>query len=101
VKIHCVSRENRDVLVRIHSNYGWVADGSVELYLHGSVEARSDSSVTVRASDGHTVTCSVPAGTNLSAFEVGTSVKMHCHKRDGEFRLAYLKSEHAVIELER
>jgi hypothetical protein len=66
-----------------------------------SLEARSDTSVTVRGSDGHTVTCSVPAGTNLSTFEVGTSVKAHCHKRDGQFRLAYIKSEHAVIELER
>jgi hypothetical protein len=40
-------------------------------------------------------------GTNLRAFEVGTSVKMHCHKRDGRFRLAYVKSEDAAIELER
>jgi hypothetical protein len=64
-------------------------------------EARSDTSVTVRSSDGHTVTCSVPAGTNLSLLEVGTSVKMHCHKRDGRFRLAYFRSEHAVMELER
>jgi hypothetical protein len=49
----------------------------------------------------HTVTCSVPAGTTLSVREVGTGVKRHCQMRDGRFRLAYLKSEHAVIELER
>ncbi|HEX7256246.1 MAG TPA: hypothetical protein VF236_09995 [Gaiellaceae bacterium] len=77
------------------------ADGSVKLYLHGTLDARSDTSVTVRANDGHTVTCQVPPGTDLNAFEVGATVKMHCHRRDGQFRLAYLKSEHAAIELER
>lgn len=77
------------------------ADGSVEVYLYGTLDAKTETSLTVRASDGETVTCEVPAGTDLSAFGVGTSVKMHCHKRDGLFRLAYLKSETAVIELER
>lgn len=77
------------------------ADGSVQLYLYGTLDAKSDASVTVRGSDGHTVTCQVPAGTDLTAFGVGTTVKMHCFRRDGQFRLAYLKSEHAVIELER
>lgn len=77
------------------------ADGSVELYLHGTLDGKTETSVTVRGSDGHTVTCSVPAGTDLSAFGVGISVKVNCHKRDGQFRLAYLKSEKAVIELER
>ncbi|MDF2752577.1 MAG: hypothetical protein K0S82_960 [Gaiellaceae bacterium] len=32
---------------------------------------------------------------------VGATVKKHSHRRDGQFRLAYLKSESAVIELER
>lgn len=77
------------------------ADGSVELYLYGTLDAKTETSVTVRGSDGHTVTCAVPAGTDLSAFGVGINVKAHCHKREGEFRLSYLKSEHAVIELER
>jgi hypothetical protein len=102
VSLTCRVDGGANTLLTVRSErYEVGADGSVELYHHGSIEARSDTSVTVRGSDGHTVTCSVPAGTNLSAFEVGTSVKMHCHKRDGEFRLAYLKSEHAVIELER
>jgi hypothetical protein len=102
VSLTCRVDSGVNTLLKVRSErYEVGADGSVQLYLHGSLEARSDSSVTVRASDGHTVTCSVPAGTNLSVFEVGTSVKMHCHKRDGQFRLAYLKSEHAVIELER
>lgn len=77
------------------------ADGSVEVYLHGTIDAKTETSVTVRGSDGHTVTCQVPPGADLTAFGVGATVKMHCHRRDGQFRLAYLKSESAVIELER
>lgn len=140
VSVHCGLRENRDVLIKIRSNYGWVtadfdlsffavgesvsltcrvdgevntllkawseryeveADGSVELYLYGTLDAKTETSITVRGSDGHTVTCQVPAGTDLNAFGIGATVKMHCHRRDGVFRLAYLKSERAVIELER
>jgi hypothetical protein len=75
------------------------ADGSVEVYLHGSVSATTDTSVSVTASDGAVVSCSVPAGTDLSKFPVGTSVKMHCHKIAGEFRLEYLKSDKDVLEI--
>jgi hypothetical protein len=32
---------------------------------------------------------------------VGATVKKYSHRRDGQFRLGYLKSESAVIELER
>jgi hypothetical protein len=77
------------------------ADGSVDVFLHGTLDAKTETSVTVRGSDGHTVTCQVPPGADLNAFGVGATVKMHCHRRDGQFRLAYLKSESAVIELER
>src|SRR5829696_5140475 len=38
---------------------------------------------------------------DLNTFRVGATVKMHSDRRDGQFRLAYLKSESAVIELER
>ena len=75
------------------------ADGSASVYLYGTVGAKTDTSVTVRASDNHLVTCSMPSGTNLNAFGVGTTVKIHCQKLGGEFRLAYLKSESAVIEI--
>ena len=85
----------------INDRYRVGADGSVEVYLHGSISAKTDTSVTVTGSDGHAVTCSVPAGTDLSAFAVGTTVKLHCHKVGGEFRLEYLKSEHAVVEIGR
>jgi hypothetical protein len=41
------------------------------------------------------------SGTDVSAFPIGTSVKLHCHKVGGEFQLEYLKSAHAVVEIER
>ncbi|MDP9491264.1 MAG: hypothetical protein M3P42_03555 [Actinomycetota bacterium] len=102
VSLTCRVDSGVNTLLRARSErYEVGADGSVELYLHGTLDAKTETSVTVRGSDGHTVTCQVPAGTDLSAFGVGISVKVHCHKRDGLFRLAYMKSESAVIELER
>jgi hypothetical protein len=62
---------------------------------------RTATSVSVTAADGAVVTCSVPGGTDLSQFPLGTSAKMHCHRIAAGFRLEYLKSEHAVIEIER
>jgi hypothetical protein len=100
--VHLTCRVDGGVntLLKVRSErYEVGADGSVQVYLHGTIDAKTAESVTVRASDGHTVTCSVPAGTNLGAFGVGTTVKMHCHKLDGQFRLEYLKSESAVIEI--
>lgn len=68
VKIHCVSRENRDVLVKIHSGYGWVkADGTGELRVHGAL-AKGDGTVSVRREDGMIVSCSVPSGVDLTLF---------------------------------
>ena len=61
---------------------------------------RTATSVSVTAADGSVVTCSVPGGTDLSQFPLGTSAKMHCRIAGG-FRLEYLKSEHDVIEIER
>jgi hypothetical protein len=93
--------ETNTLLEAMTDRYRVGSDGSVEVYLYGSVSAKTETSVTVTAGDGHAVTCSVPAGTDLAAFAVGTAVKMHCSKLGGEFRLEYLKSEHAVIEIER
>ncbi len=102
VSLTCRVDGGANTLLKARSErYEVGADGSVELYLHGTLDAKTETSVTVRGSDGHTVTCQVPAGTDLSAFGVGVSVKVHCHKRDGLFRLAYLKSGSSVIELER
>jgi hypothetical protein len=102
VSLTCRVDGGVNTLLKVRSErYEVGADGSVSVYLYGTLDAKTETSVTVRGSDGHTVTCEVPAGTDLSAFGVGLSVKAYCHKRDGLFRLAYLKSEHAVIELER
>ena len=67
----------------------------------GPAQSLRPSGREVRDEESTTVTCAVPAGTDLSAFGTGASVKAYCDKRDGEFRLAYLESERAVIELER
>ena len=77
------------------------ADGSVEVYIYGAVSATAETSVSVTATDGAVVSSSVPAGRDLSKFAAGTNVKMQCHKIAGEFRLEYLKSEHAVLEIGR
>ena len=49
----------------------------------------------------HTVTCRLAAGTDLNVFGVWRYREHPQHGRDGQFRLAYLESESAVIELER
>jgi hypothetical protein len=102
VKMTCRVDGGANTLLAMESErYSVGADGSVELYLHGSVSATSATSVSVTATDSTTVSCSVPSGTDLSKFPVGTNVKMHCHRIAGEFRLEYLKSEHAVLEIGR
>ena len=75
------------------------ADGSVELFSYGTLTATSDNSLTVTASDASTFTCTFPAGLDLSNFPVGTQVKLHCQLLGGAFRLAYMKSESAVVEV--
>jgi hypothetical protein len=102
VSMSCRADGEARALLRVESERYLVgADGSVEVTLQGVLSAKSDTSVSVTASDAAVVSCSIPAGTNLSAFPVGTSVKMHCHRLGGEFRLEYLKSEHAVLEIGR
>jgi hypothetical protein len=91
-----------NTLLNIESErYSVGADGSVEVSIYGLVSATTATSVSVAAADGAVVTCSVSQGTDLSKFPVGTTVKMHCHRIAGDFRLVYLKSEHAVIEIGR
>jgi hypothetical protein len=94
-------RGHEQLLSLASERYTVGADGSVEVYVYGAVSATTETSVSVTAGDGAVVSCSVPAGTDLSKFPVGTNVKMHCHRIGGEFRLEYLKSEHAVIEIGR
>jgi hypothetical protein len=56
-------------------------------------------SLTVRSQDGTDFTCDVRPGLDLSAFPVGTQVKLRCHRLDGKFRLGFIKSEKAVVEV--
>jgi hypothetical protein len=87
------------LLVAESERYRVGADGSVEFTVYGSLTARSETSLTVRSSDGTDFTCDVPPGLDLSAFPVGTQVKLHCHRVDGRFRLGFIKSEQAVVEV--
>ncbi|MBA2360112.1 MAG: hypothetical protein H0V79_04085 [Actinobacteria bacterium] len=98
VKIHCVSRENRDVLVKIHSNYGWVkADGTGELAAHGAL-AKGEGTVSVRREDGMTVSCSVPIGVDLTLFPAGERVKLHCRLGVSGFVFASISSDSASLD---
>ena len=100
VKLHCRLGAGIRTLLAVRSERFTVgADGSAEFYAHGSLTAKSDADLTVTASDGHAFTCTYPAGTDLSAFPLGTQVKVHCHLLGGAFRLEYLKSETAVVEI--
>lgn len=102
VRLTCrVDGETITLLTATSERYSVGADGSVEVTLYGTLTAKTDTSLDVSASNGTVVSCAVPTGTNLSAFPLGASVKMHCHRISGEFRLEYLKSEHAVIEIGR
>ncbi len=75
------------------------ADGSVEFTAYGTLTERTDASVTVRSQDATDFTCDVPPGLDLTAFPVGTQVKLHCHRLDGRFRLGFIKSDKAVVEV--
>jgi hypothetical protein len=100
VTLRCrVGGANDVVLTAESERYRVGAEGSVEFTTHGTLTARSDSSLTVQAVDGGDVMCAVPSGLDLSAFPVGTQVKLHCHRLDGAFRLRFIKSERAVVEV--
>jgi hypothetical protein len=87
------------LLVAESERYRVGADGSVEFTAHGTLTERTDASLTVRSQDGTDFTCDVPPGLDLSAFPVGTQVKLHCHRLDGKFRLGFIKSDKAVVEV--
>ena len=87
------------LLVAESERYRVGADGSVEFTVHGALTERTETALTVRAADGVDFTCTVPAGLDLSAFPVGTQVKLHCHRLDGSFGLGFIKSEKAVVEV--
>jgi hypothetical protein len=87
------------LLVAEPERYRVGADGSVEPAVHATLTARSERAPTVRTSDGTDFMCDVPPGLDLSAFAVGTQFTLRCHRLDGTFRLGFIKSEKAVVEV--
>jgi hypothetical protein len=100
VKLHCRLDTGSRTLLDLRSERFTVgADGSVEVYVYGAVSSTTDSSITVGAEDGSSYTCAFTPGPDMSKFPAGTRVKMHCHLMGGLFRLEYLKSDTAVVEI--
>jgi hypothetical protein len=100
VRLRCrVEGSTRTLLSVGGERYSVGADGSAELYAYGVLTAKSDSSVTATAEDASTFTCAFPAGTDLSAFSLGTHVKLHCVRIAGVWQMSYMKSETAVVEV--
>jgi hypothetical protein len=100
VKVHCRLDAGARTLLAVRSERFTVgADGSVELYAYGTLGEKTETTLTVTAPDGRTFTCSFAAELDLSRFPLGTQVKLHCHLLGGAFRLEYMKSETAVVEV--
>ena len=100
VKLRCRLEGSTKTLLSVSGErYSVGADGSAELYAYGLLTAKSDSSVTATAEDSATFTCSFPAGTDLSAFPLGTQVKLHCVRIAGVWQLSYMKSSTAAVEV--
>jgi hypothetical protein len=55
--------------------------------------------ISVRSGDDTAFMCDVPPGLDLSAFPVGTQVKLRCHRPDGRLRLGFVESGKAVVEV--
>jgi hypothetical protein len=102
VKLHCRVEGGMKTLLSVHGErYTLGADGSAELYAHGSLSAKSGDSLTVTAEDSSAFTCAFPAGLDLAAFPLGASVRVHCQRIAGAWQLRYVKSETAVVEVKR
>ena len=66
-------------------------NGKVEV--HGQITDFPAGGITVQSHGGSPVTCSVPAGVDLSAFHVGDRVEMKCADVNGTLTLVRLKQE--------
>jgi hypothetical protein len=64
---------------------------------YGSIDALTPSEITV-ATDGGPVTCAVPEGADLSAFQVDDEVQMKCIHTDAGLKLKRLQSDSATWE---
>jgi hypothetical protein len=66
-------------------------DGKIEV--HGQIAAFPAGAITVQPRGGSAVTCAVPAGVDLSGFEVGDRVEMRCAKVNGHLTLFRLRTD--------
>jgi len=64
---------------------------------NGTIDALSATEITV-GTDGGPVTCAVPQGADLSAFQVDDDVEMKCVKTDAGLQLKRLQSDTAIWE---
>jgi hypothetical protein len=65
--------------------------GRIEV--HGAITQLGDGAITVQSHGGSPVTCTVPAGTDLSAFKVTDRVEMKCANVNGTLTLQRLKKD--------
>lgn len=106
-ELHCHFVDGRFEMNRLKGSDKWWKqdwddeDGIyAEFTVDGTLRATSATSVTVEHAPGRLATCVFAPGPDLSAFQAGQEVYLHCHYRDGAFYLGYIKNEHAKVWLE-
>jgi hypothetical protein len=101
VKIQCHYTGSAYSLVEIDSeNAVAKADGSGRFTAYGTVSSVRGDGISVEREDHSVVSCGFAPGTDMSAFPVGTLVKIRCVRHEGSYRLAELQSEGAHLTLE-
>jgi hypothetical protein len=68
-----------------------------DVLAYGSIDALTATQITV-ATDGGPVTCAVPEGADLSAFQIHDDVQVKCVHTDAGLRLKRLQSDSAIWE---
>lgn len=85
-------------MIKLRTENGWLSgDGSGERGVYGVLTTKSASSIGVRREDTTLITCSLPAGLDLSLFRLGEKEKLHCHLAAGKWVFASLHGENASI----
>ena len=101
VKIQCHHTGGAYSLVEVDSeNAVAKGDGSGSFTAYGTVSSIRGDGLSVQREDHSVVTCGFASGTDMSAFPMGTLVKIRCVRHDGSYRLAELQSETSHLELD-
>ena len=101
VKIQCHYTGGAYSLVEVDSeNAVAKADGSGSFTAYGTVSSLRGDGLSVQREDHSVVSCGFASGTDMSAFPLGTLVKIRCVRHDGSYRLAELQSETSHLELD-